>query len=70
MQNKTGYTEQQIRRSLNKMQVSKIIKETETVWLRAAMNNEIEHILHTLKLKTLPSVASENTIQKYLPKTM
>lgn len=70
LQNKTGYTEQQIRRSLNKMQVSKIIKETETVWLRAAMNNEIEHILHTLKLKTLPSVASENTIQKYLPQTM
>ena len=70
LQNKTGYTEQQIRRSLNKMQVSKIIKETETVWLRAVINNEIEHILHTLKLKTLPSVASENTIQKYLPQTM
>jgi transposase len=70
LQNKTGLTEQTIRRTLDKMQLSKIQKDKEILWLTAANNEDSLKLLTTLKIKPLPNVASENTIKKYISKAL
>jgi transposase len=67
LQNKCGYSEQVIRRILTKMQLSKIVQDSETLWLRSATSQEAEHLLKTIHLKQLPSAVSDATIANHLP---
>ena len=67
LQNKCGYSEQAIRRLLNKMELSKIVQDGEVLWLRSATSDEAEHLLKTIKLKQLPTAISNATIATHLP---
>jgi transposase len=67
LQNKCGYSEQVIRRLLSKMELSKIVQDFETLWLRSATSQEAEHLLKTIHLKQLPSAVSDATIVNHLP---
>ena len=67
LQNKCGYREQVIRRLLSKMQLSKIVQDSETLWLRSATSEEADHLLKTIHLKQLPSAVSDATISNHLP---
>jgi hypothetical protein len=67
LQNNSGYTEQVIRRLLSKMELSKIVQEGETLWLRSATSAEAEHLLKTIQLKQLPTAISDATIAIHLP---
>jgi len=67
LQNNSGYTEQVIRRLLSKMELSKIVQEGETLWLRSATSAEAEHLLKTIQLKQLPTAISDSAIPTHLP---
>jgi transposase len=67
LQNRSGYTEQVIRRLLSKMELSKIVQEGEILWLRSATGVEAEHLLKTIQLKQLPTAISDATIASHQP---
>jgi hypothetical protein len=49
------------------MELSKIVQDSETLWLRSATSQEAEHLLKTIHLKQLPSAVSDANIVKHLP---
>ena len=61
-----GLSENEIRRVLNRMQLSKIQREEEISWLRSAKANEEDKILKSLNLKQIPDVISEKAISNYI----
>ena len=67
LQNRSGYTEQELRRLLSKMELSKIVQDGEVLWLRSATSAEAEHLLKIIQLKQLPTAISDTTIATYLP---
>jgi transposase len=67
LQEKTEMTEQQLRKTLSKMQLSKIENEKELFWLRSANSNEINIVNHKLNLKIIPDTISQTNIKKYIP---
>ena len=60
------YTENELRRLLNAMQVSHLKQNKEDFYVRSAMNQETESILQHLKLKKLPNMTTKDLIDKYL----
>lgn len=67
MQEKTNLTEQQLRKALDKMQLSKIQNNTEIFWMRSANNETIDIVNQTLKLKNIPDTISQTNIKKFIP---
>jgi transposase len=67
---KSGFSEQTIRRALSKMEVSKIRQQKEISWLRSATAAEANRILKVTNLKPLPSVISEDAISNYVPSNL
>ncbi len=67
MEQKTGLTENGIRKVLSKMQMSKVKSGDKTFWLRAKQTPEIDKFIVDLKLKSLPSTISEIAIKNYVP---
>lgn len=67
LQQKSNYSEQTIRRALDTMEVSHVIREKEISWMRSAVTAEGEQILKAINLKQLPSVISEAAITHYTP---
>jgi transposase len=65
-----GYSENDIRRALSKMELSKIQRDQDTSWLRSARTPEEEVIMKSLKIKQLPNVISEIAISNYIPTYM
>ena len=70
IQNKTQLSEQTIRRILSRMELSKMVKDNEILWLRSALNNETEKLLKPLNIKQLPNAITDMTISKYLPRLL
>lgn len=67
LQQKTLMTELQIRKSLSKMQLSKIQSNQEVFWMRSANNEDIQLINLKLQLKTIPDTINQTNIKKYIP---
>jgi transposase len=67
MEQKTGLTENEIRKSLSKMQMSKVKSGNNTFWLRAKQTPQIEKFIKDLNLKPLPNTISEVAIKNYIP---
>ena len=67
LQQKTLLTEQQLRKALTKMQLSKVQSNKEVFWMRSANNNEIQLINQKLQLKNIPDTISQSNIQKFIP---
>ncbi len=67
MQEKTNLTEQQLRKALEKMQLSKVQTNAEVFWMRSANNETTELINQKLHLKNIPDTISQAKIKKYIP---
>ena len=70
LQQYTGYTEQTIRRALDKTQVSKIIMDQELSWLRSEMSEEAGKIFEAINIKQLPNVIKDKDISNYMPSNL
>lgn len=67
LQQKTQLTEQQIRKALNKMQLSKIQSNKEVFWMRSANNDDMHLINQKLQLKNIPDTISQTNIKNFIP---
>jgi transposase len=67
LQQKTGMTENEIRKTLSKMQLSKIKNNNEIAWMKSVENEHTQKLQQILKLKTLPNIIQEKSINKYIP---
>jgi transposase len=67
LQQKTELSEQQLRKTLNKMQLSKIQNNKEVFWLRSAYNEDVLLINQKLQLKSIPDTISLTNIKNLIP---
>lgn len=67
MQEKTALTEQELRKALSKMQLSKILSNNETFWMRSANTQNTELINEKLNLKKIPDTIGQANIKNYIP---
>jgi transposase len=65
-QNKVAHSENHIRKTLDKMQLSLIQKQDELFYLRADLSKEQEQLLAVLKIKVLPNLIPKNDLEKYI----
>ncbi|MBK8673948.1 MAG: transposase [Bacteroidetes bacterium] len=67
IQQKTQMTEQQLRTTLSKMQLSKVQSNKEVFWLRSANTEEALVINKKLQLKNIPDTIGNDKIKNYIP---
>ena len=67
LEEQTKLSENNIRRALDKMQLSLIKSNDQTYWMRSAENENTLLLQLCLMLKKLPSTIKEHTIQTYIP---
>lgn len=67
IEEKTNCTEQQIRKHLSQMQMSKVKSNEKTFWLRANHNEQLESFIKKLNIKQLPETISTDSIKNYIP---
>ena len=66
-QNEYKLSENQIRETLCKMQLSLIENDGEEFYLRSNLNDNMKKILSTLKLKRIPDFTQKKAINQYIP---
>lgn len=67
LEQKTGLNENEIRKTMSGMQMSKIKSSNKVFWLRAKQTTQTEQLLNSLKLKALPNTISQENIKNYIP---
>ena len=60
------YTENELRRLFNTMQISHLKQNKDNFYIRSAMNQDTEKILQYLKIKKLPNMTNKELIDSYL----
>jgi transposase len=67
LQEQTQMSENEIRKTLDKMQLSKIRTSKEVFWMRSAQTEQTKTINQKLNLKNIPDTISQHSIKNYIP---
>ena len=59
-------SEDKIRATLSKMQLSLIDNDGQQMYLRANLTDDMKKILRTLKIKRIPDIAKKNDLNNYI----
>lgn len=66
IQQKTNLTENEVRKILSKMEISQVLSNTKTFWVRSAQDQKTVNLIKQLNLKSIPHTISTEAMANYI----